>query len=355
MSKRGQKNYLTLMIKIAISCAIISVLVYQTANDPDVLELVQKPKRWEWFFLALVAQLVGYTLSHVRWWILANAVQVQLSLWNSIRIGFIALAFHLIAFGVAGGDILRAFYVCRDHPEKKPYAVSSVVLDRGVGLLTMFFCVSLASFFIDWDSLASATDETGIGLSNGISVLCVVARTVTVCGVIGMLGMMILGGPRWAPAIKTRAGRLPAGKILTSILDVFTLYRSRPLSITLSLVMSLGVVCCLTFCVYCLAQGLTELTPTLPQHFIITPISLIAGAVPLPMGIGSQELAMSLLYKWFSTAELNADYGLLVAIGYRLITFLMMGFGVLLYFSQGRKDRELMDAAAQSPEMADAG
>lgn len=352
MAKR--KNRLVLLFKIAISATILSVLVYQAVNDRDVRQLVQQPKNWEWFAAALAAQAIGYTISHIRWWVLANAVGVRLSLFQAIRIGYVALAFHLIAFGVAGGDVLRAVYVCRDHPEQKPMAISSVILDRGIGLVTMFSCVTLAAIFIDWSALSQVTESTSQGLSNGLKIICWVSAVVTMLSFAGLLTILVAGGPRWLPRIRSIIKPLPAGRFMMSLVDVVALYRSRPAAMLSALVLSLGVVASLSVCVFCLARGLTSETPTLGQHFIITPISLIAGAVPLPMGIGSQELAMSLLYRWFSTETLNADYGLLVAIGYRLITFLLMGVGVGFYFWQGKESRDELDRVLESEDVRDA-
>lgn len=350
------RKRITLLLKIVISAAIIGVLVYQTASDPHIWELLGKPKRWEWFVMAAVAQTAGTLISQLRWWLLANAVGVRLSPWNSIRIGFISYAFHLIAFGVAGGDLLRSFYVCREDPERKPHAVSSVILDRGVGLMTMFICVAAASMFIDWDSLlVSNPNKDDEGLSQWLVLISRVSIGVTIAGILGVLSVAIFGRGSWQEGIRTATGKLPAGKIITSLVDVVLLYRSRPVAVFMSFIMSLGVVSSLVLCAYCLAQGLTSLTPTFGQHFIITPLSLIAGAVPLPMGIGSQELAMKLLYKWFSTATVDADYGLLVAFGYRMITFMLMSVGVVLYFWQGKKKRDQMDAAMEQSEKVQAG
>lgn len=346
------RNFLSLSVKVAIPAAILSVLVYQASTDPRVTALLQKPKRWDWFLLAFLFQTFGYTISHIRWWVLANAVRVRLSFWNAIRIGYIALAFHLIAFGVAGGDVLRAIFVCRDHPERKRFAVASVVLDRGLGLLAMFFSVAAASFFIDWEALERAK-ENAAQLAGALKVICQVSGAVSLTAFAGILFLLIAGSPRGIAILRHYFEKLPGGKLIASLIDIVALYRSQPLALLTSLGMSFGVVINLSACVYCLAKGLTEVTPSLGQHFIITPISLIAGAVPLPMGIGTQEAAMSLMYQWFGTQEVNTSYGLLVAIGYRMITLMLMGIGVVFYFWQGRTARQQMDDAIKTNETDD--
>ncbi len=351
---KSEKSSIWFYVKLVISTLLIAALVYQASSKEDVLELVRKPKRWDWFALALLMQTVGYTISHVRWWLLANAVRVRLTLPDAIKVGFIALPFHLIAFGVAGGDLLRTFYVCRDHPERKKFAFASVLLDRVMGLMTMFLCVAATALFVDWDLLAAADANR----TQGLRLVCMISFAITATGTLGYLAILLLGRKKWVNAftatIESWFGKnYPGRGFLTSILDVSLLYRRRPAAIFLSFFLSLGVVASLSSCVFCIAMSLTTETPSLANHFIITPISLIAGAAPLPGGLGSQEFVMSWLYSAFSTEQQNTDYGLLVALGYRTLTFVLMGLGLLVYLSGSKKERHSIDKALQAEVASD--
>ena len=54
---------------------------------------------------------------------------------DAVRLGFIGNIFNLVIPGAVGGDVIKAAFLCRMQPDKKPQAVASMVLDRILGLL----------------------------------------------------------------------------------------------------------------------------------------------------------------------------------------------------------------------------
>jgi hypothetical protein len=46
--------------------------------------------------------------------------------------------------GAVGGDVIKAAYLCRMQPDRKPQAVASMVLDRILGLLGLFLLAGIA-------------------------------------------------------------------------------------------------------------------------------------------------------------------------------------------------------------------
>src|SRR5439155_688827 len=50
--------------------------------------------------------------------------------------------------GMTGGDLVKAILVARDHPEQRPAAVLSVIVDRAIGLLGLALVASGVLFFM---------------------------------------------------------------------------------------------------------------------------------------------------------------------------------------------------------------
>jgi len=325
-------------LKLCLSLGILSVLLYRALGNPDIQELWRQPKQWDWWFWALVWMSTGYLVSMTRWWVVAVGADVPLRLRGAIFLGMITLPFQLISFGVAGGDLVRMYYLCRDHPDRKTRAAASVLLDRALGLWVMFGCVAVAGWLIDWQALQAADARRTAGLQ--------AVWWVALVAVLGGFGLaatgLVAGTDRRVAWCRSAWPFLRLRGLFHGLLDLVPLYRGRPLTILTATGLSLVNVVCLSRCVYCVARGLTDVTPSWASHLLITPISLIAGAAPLPGGLGSQELVMSWMYAAFSTPENPTDYGFLVAVGYRGLTFLLMGLGLLLYMRAAWRQRRIL-------------
>jgi uncharacterized membrane protein YbhN (UPF0104 family) len=91
---------------------------------------------------------------------------------------------------------------------------------------------------------------------------------------------------------------------------------------------------------FLIAAGLPGSLPSLTSHFFIIPLSMVAAAVPLPMGgLGALEAMLAYLYQLYG---LPAAKGLLVSLVYRVITILVAMVGVLFYIRTRRELRHVL-------------
>src|SRR6476660_5526238 len=75
--------------------------------------------------------------------------------------------------------------------------------------------------------------------------------------------------------------------------------------------------------------GSGQEVPTLAQHFLIVPIGLVIGAMPLfPGGAGIGELGFGLLYGWLGDSEASGVLGSLVQ---RVIMWVCGLLGYVIY------------------------
>jgi uncharacterized membrane protein YbhN (UPF0104 family) len=118
---------------------------------------------------------------------------------------------------------------------------------------------------------------------------------------------------------------------------------------------AIAIACCthvsLVLAMWLIGQGLPVAAPTLAATFLIGPLSLCAGAIPLtPAGLGTFEAAMNQLYT--AVGSRTGD-GLLVAICYRAMTYVVAGIGAAYYVSARKKVREVLEEAEAEADAAE--
>ena len=104
---------------------------------------------------------------------------------------------------------------------------------------------------------------------------------------------------------------------------------------------TVGVHVCSSIAFYLIARGLPGEAPPLGIHFVIVPLSISSGVVPLPMG--PLEFVLEFFYTHLPMCgSIAKGQGLLVALVNRLNSILMALVGVLLYLRKppgtGRSD-----------------
>ena len=135
--------------KCAVSLAILGYLFYGASQNGQWQELRETPKQWGWVAIGFFGCLAAMLVSFYRWQLLVRALNLPFRLIDSIRIGFIGLFFGLFAFGVVGNDSLRAFYAARQAKDRVSAAITSVLADRVIGLITMFTIATIAFCSVD--------------------------------------------------------------------------------------------------------------------------------------------------------------------------------------------------------------
>ena len=138
--------------------------------------------------------------------------------------------------------------------------------------------------------------------------------------------------------------RVPkAGPVFGRLILSVQLYRRRLGALALALGLSVVVHTLLPVALSFIGAGLFSRPPSLAEHFVIVPLSLSAGAIPTPGGLGTFELAMDQLYKLLAS-DTDAE-GTVVALAYRLITILVAAIGVVYYWTSRREVHALLQEA----------
>lgn len=331
------KRFAISVVKVALSASILGYLFQQAWRDESFSTLVDQPKDWGLLSLALVAALISLLLTIVRWRLLVQTLRIPFTLRDAMRLGMLGYLFNFFTLGIVGGDVLKAIMIARKNRGRQIEAVASVMIDRIIGLYALVLVASLASLWIDW----SALEVRNPGQLAAVRRVCSATVTGTI---VGGLGLMMIMTPTILQWRTFRAlGRLPLiGPVFAQIVLAIRIYQERRGTLVVTLLMSIAVHLLSSVSVYLVARGLPGDDPSLGTHFVIVPLALVAGAIPLPGGLGAVEYALDYLYRGVATISIGERHGFLVALTYRVITMLLASIGFIYYLHDRREVRSVI-------------
>lgn len=322
-----------------MSIAILAYLFNKASKDDQFATVLAGDKEWGWLALGVLACLAAHVIGFLRWRVMVRALDLPFRYLDAVRIGFIGLFFNLFAFGVLGGDALRAYYVTREFPSRKPEAIASVVADRMIGLLTMFLVASIAFLLLDFAHMESTHPKK----LASIRYICTLVVTVTIVGFAGLATLFFIPQLNNMKLVRRLLELPKLGDILKRIIGVTMVYRNRPLAVLISFLMSVAVNIAFAISIYSIAAGLFNDYPSFVNHFVIEPITMVSNALPLPGGIGGMELALDFLYQAFA-----CEHGVVVAFAFRFALLLVSAIGAFVWFLNRSKVENLIRATGES-------
>jgi uncharacterized protein (TIRG00374 family) len=274
----------------------------------------------------------------VRWWYLVKALGIPLRFGDALRMNFWGYLFNLAPLGIVGGDAVKAWMLAHEHPQHRAKALASVLFDRVIGLYFLFI-VATAAILLSGFMQIKVPEIHGVCIATGI----------------GTVGLVFLVGPDLSKGRSIQAlGRIPkVGRPLESLANAVRTYSQRPMVLLGSSILSAGVHIMNALGCYLIARGLPGNLLSWDLYFVIMPLSAVAGV--LPVSFGPFEATMEFLYLHASVGvSILPGQGLIVALTYRLITFLLAALGIPYYFGDRREMAEAMHEAEeeQQPEVA---
>jgi uncharacterized protein (TIRG00374 family) len=131
-------------LRVLVSAALLAaVLVY--ANVGDVVHAVRNG-HWGWFFAALGLTVVAVVVGGVRWWILLEGADIDVSRLRAVRAFAASLVLNNVLPTSVGGDAVRAWLVGRESGRLLGAAAATIV-DK----VTSVACL----FLVGWVALAA--------------------------------------------------------------------------------------------------------------------------------------------------------------------------------------------------------
>lgn len=279
--------------------------------------------------LVFVFTLIG----GARWHLLLRAQGLSIPLGRSIELQLLGIFFGTALPGTVTGDVVKAYYVGREAPERRARTLGTIVLDRLVGLTALMLVSSVAL------SLSGSLLEHGPAL--------LALRTV-VYGMTTATGLLFLS-VCFAPARLDVAHRfllLAQNKLprLRPVLDVYEGIREcrrHRLAVIVVMAVSVGIHLGMGSIFLLLAQAMGEGEKiSLAGIYAVVPTAMLVTAVPVaPGGIGTGHAAFHVLFRVLGS-ERGADVFTLFA----LLGLVPSAVGGILYV----RFREMVHAAAGS-------
>jgi uncharacterized protein (TIRG00374 family) len=289
--------------------------------------------------ISFLAILAAHVLGTLRWHLLLRALQIPLRLIDTLRLGFLGYLFNLVSPGHVGGDLFKAVFIAREQRQRRTAAIATIVVDRACGLYGLLVMSSLA-LLASRVSLISYHVAT---MANAVYLLTAVG---------GVVIVLMLTTPLSTHRAVGRLADLPKlGPVFAQLITAMQLYQRQWRVMIVVGLMSVGVHALLALGVYFAARGVYTLTPPLADHFVISPVASVAGALPItPGGLGSFELALSYMYDLLSPANAQGR-GIVVALLVRLAIIGVAGIGVVFYWLNHREVQLLLRQAEREAKL----
>jgi uncharacterized membrane protein YbhN (UPF0104 family) len=319
LCKKRLRARFVFAIRLAAGISLVAFLLWHY-DLRSTLRLMRRERLI--FFLATVALYVaGQSMSAFRWKLLAGLNGLSGRYSDYLAFYFVGMFTNVFVPGLIGGDALRALYLGRRH-QRIGQAFASVMADRGIGLLTLF-----------WLAAAAALCSTEAQLPP--YVLCVTLAAA------GISLLAYLAAPQFAKLV-SRTKRL--NRLLAPIIP----YLCRPIALTPAIALSALLQLTLATCQYLLAIGL-RLDIALATFVLIVPLTNVIASLPITInGLGMREAGYLVL---LGMAGVSKEQAVALSLLYFAAT-LTAGFTGVFAFVMTPMPRPPSTELPQSPSSA---
>ena len=283
---------------------------------------------WHWFLIAQLPFGVVLLLAAWRWRILLRLQGIEYSFRETHSLVLIGTFFNQVMLGSTGGDVVKAYYVVVESPDRRTAGALTVFLDRGIGLV-MLVVIAGVGVLVNLPLVES--DSWLFGLSVGVYVALAAVG----------LGVPFFFSRRVREWVGGTAvfRRIPMRAQLTKVADAIHVYRSSTRALLAVLGLSVGihllVVATNLLLLRCLQPSFGSAAPFL----LLVPLAQIIMAIPVtPASLGTAEAAYDKLF-----ALAGVPTGALVSILQRLTWYVWSVPGCVAYLRRKSTVRKALD------------
>lgn len=317
------KNILSTALKILIAVGIIFWLVQQDKFNVSQLKAFLV---WDFLAIAILIMAVNLFMVSERWRLLLSTQSLHPKSFELYKLTLIGIFFNFAMPGGVGGDVVKAYYFYKDHPKSKATAISSVFVDRLLGLYTIIV-MALIAMLIDIQHVFNIEVLknlfyifTFIFVGFNIGLFCLFSKNPTV-----------------STTVTSIISKLPLKEKFQKLYASGQLYGARiPLLIKvffLSLISQSTAIAIMALIGH--FSGVAADVP-ISTYFLVTPIGFMATAIPIsPAGVGVGQAAFFFLFNLYlgKTTEL----GPIAITVYQLLNLFFGLIGAYFYLVKSKK------------------
>ena len=260
--------YRAFAIRAGLGVAVVAVLLWRYDARPIFRILSREQSAY--FAAAVVLYVAGQAMCAYRWQLLAAILKVHGRYSEFLAYTFVGMFTNLFVPGLLAGDAARSVYLGRRRG-RMGEAIASVVADRGVGLIGLFWLAAFAAIFLNFAPLPSS----------------IITPTVVV-------GAITLAGFLAAPLVARMIHLMP--RPLRRAGGIVAPYLHHPAALIPAIALSILLQITLAAGQYLLAVGL-GMTVSLSLFILCVPIANVFASLPLTLnGLGIRESAYLVLF-----------------------------------------------------------
>lgn len=321
LNRLSSLNSLKTGAKILLAVGLVYWVFKKTPIDPETLHRLFSPS-----FLIVSALLVGTNilLLSERWRRTLVGQGQNLRFWACLKLTYIGHFFNFAVPGGVGGDLVKAYYFASDRPQAKLTAVSSVMMDRFLGLFVMIL-MALMVMLYDLEHVL------------GIPTLRHLFYLIVTLGCLACVFFFLMFSERpWVIRIVSRGLKvLPFREKINKLYVSFHGYAKYPKLIAMIMGYSLvGQTIAILSMVYTgYSLGATDVP--LSTYFLVAPLGFMAIAIPIsPAGLGVGQAAFFALFNIY--LERQSSLGTVVITTFQAFLVVHALVGAVFYLTRGK-------------------
>lgn len=272
-------------LKFLLGAVALWALIRSGSLDPRLVgrAFVDRPGYCALAFLSFAVIIL--IPAWIRWFLLLRMAGLEVSPVRTFRLHMIGIFFNGLIPGGTGGDLVKGFYLFKDHaPGRRALALTSMAMDRFLGLYAL---LTIGTF------MSLLTPSLWMG-QPFLRLNCIFYAAVFV---VFTASIVFFFSP-WSRWFLEHPGlhRLPGGRFFKSLSDSLLVYRAHPWGLLpclgLALLVDFGII--LIYYFFALALG-SDL-PLLHHAFVVPVLTMINGIPISPAGLGVGEAAGKVVY-----------------------------------------------------------
>lgn len=133
------------IFRLLLAVALIAILIRSAGTENLRAGLAPLRDHPAWIALGLALTFAALFAGVIRWHVILRSLSLPTPFFHTFRAFFVGQFFNAFLFGACGGDVARAVVAAGQHGKKRAEAVTSVFLDRAIGLVVtlLFGCAML--------------------------------------------------------------------------------------------------------------------------------------------------------------------------------------------------------------------
>lgn len=291
-----------------------------------------------WLLVSISLWGLTIVLGAWRWLLVLRSQGLDPGPKRAVEISFIAHFFNSFLLGSTGGDLLKAYYAARVTHHLKTEAITSVLIDRVLGMFAMLAFAAL--LLIPNARFVLAYPRT-------------IILALVILGMGGAAGLLLLfslrgGVSQLFPSARTWFRRLPKADVLERGLEACRALGRAPglLWRALGISVLLTLVCVMQLVTLIWGYGLE--VPLVPLHLIVPAVICISALPVTPNGLGVRD---NLYLYLLSLPEIgiSASTAVAVSLAAYACSLVWSALGGLMYVML-RREPDLAQAVAEEQQ-----